>query len=70
MPLSYDEFWKEVGPLDLKLIDKRVCDQQIQSGHSDERTVLVFLKALARVDMQSKTGLEWKMPTPWLKIVK
>ena len=69
-PMNYQEFWSIIGLLDLELVDKDICDQEIESGATDPQKVLTFLKGLARVDLADRFQLDWKPVTPWLKLVE
>ena len=69
-PMDYSGFWFAIEPYDLELQPRDHCDEQIASGVIDLDTVLDVLKYMARLELKEKLGLEMRMPTPWLKLVK
>ncbi|WP_316861062.1 hypothetical protein [uncultured Cohaesibacter sp.] len=68
-PMSYQAFWDAVMPLELDLLDKSLCDDQIECGDANPDSVLIVLKALARTSLTERHNLEWKPSAPWLKLV-
>lgn len=68
-PLSYEQFWEEITPYNLATLEPRdSCDQQIASGETDQETVLVVQKALARIELTSVLGLENRDTQPFYSL--
>ena len=69
-PMEYEEFWYVIKDYYLVLPSRDGCDQQIWDGEVEQELVLEGLKYMARIELTKRHDLHWKMPTPWLKVVK
>lgn len=69
-PMDYSGFWFAIEPYDLVLQPREHCDRQIASREVEQSLILECLKYMARLELMEKLGLESRLPTPWLKLVK
>ena len=69
-PMDYGGFWYAIEPHNLVLQSRDHCDQQIRDGEVKEELVLSVLKGMARMELTKRHELHWRMPTPWIKVVK
>lgn len=59
-PMTYEQFWEEVGPYNLTLQPRDHCEDQIARGLATEEVVLDVLKTMARIELQDILQLEWE----------
>lgn len=63
-PMTYDQFWDEVGPYNLDIPLKSGCDAQIASGEVDEETITIGLKSFARIELIDIFNLQPRIDGP------
>ena len=63
-PMTYDQFWDEVGPYNLDIPLKPGGDAQLAAGEVDLETITIGLKTLARVELTEIFGLKPRMSPP------
>ena len=70
--MDYQGFWYAIAPYNLTLQDRDqgYCDDQIARCIATEDMVLDVLKALARIELTDKLGLEYRPLTPWVQLVE
>ena len=65
-PMSYEQFWEEMGKFECVKASRAHCDDQIAKGHADEALVLSVMKRLAYHDFRQEMNLRYHdaMPIP------